>query len=214
MSRCLERDDSAAWNHLAECKMEPLPAITAGPCGGRGPTRAPDSGDYTSLWVVAPAPHHKIYKRTGRGAVRAFPVCWLFSVPAHRSWFLSTRPALCLTWNRQSAHSSTDSALLHDSPADSALLHWLVVGSTHLPDPVCHYTHSLLTPPFSTHWLLTPPKVLPSRLTVAPHSLDRRLAARSATKQETMRQLSGRYRPVEHPPTTCWVVWSVNRARY
>ena len=38
--------------------------------------------------------------------------------------------------------------------------------------------HLLLTPPFSTHSLLAPPKIPPSRLTVAPHSLDRRLAAK------------------------------------
>ena len=41
----------------------------SGPCAGRGPTRAPNSGDDTSLRVVAPAPHHRIYKRMGRGAV-------------------------------------------------------------------------------------------------------------------------------------------------
>ena len=43
-----------AWNRLARCKVEPLPAITAGLCAGRGPPRVPDSGDDTSLWVVAP----------------------------------------------------------------------------------------------------------------------------------------------------------------
>ena len=124
-----------------------------------------------------PAPQGR--KRTGRGAVRAFPVCSWFSVPAHRSWFLSARPPLCLAWDQQSARS----------PADSALLHRLAADSTHPPDPVCQCayslltppfsTHWLLTPPFSTHWLLTPPKVLPSHLTVAPHSLNRRFTARS-----------------------------------
>ena len=70
MSRCSERDDSTAWDHLAGSEVEPLPVMAAGPCAGRGPTRAPDSSDNTSLRVVAPAPHHRIYKRTGRGAVR------------------------------------------------------------------------------------------------------------------------------------------------
>jgi len=53
----------------------------------------------TPLRVVAPAPHHRVYKSTGRGAVRAFSVCWWFSVPAHRSWFLLAGPALCLDWD-------------------------------------------------------------------------------------------------------------------
>ena len=47
VSRYSERDDSAAWNHLAGCKVEPLPAIMAALCAGRGPTREPDSGDDT-----------------------------------------------------------------------------------------------------------------------------------------------------------------------
>ena len=164
MSQCLERDDSAAWNHLAGCKVEPLPAITAGPCADRGPTRAPNSGDDTSLRVVAPDPHHRIYKRTGRGAICALPVCWWFSVPAHRSWFPSARPALRLARDRQSAHS----------PAHSAFFtNLMLTPPIQPPDPVCYNADSLLTPPFSTHWLLTPLKVLPSRLTVVPHSLDR-----------------------------------------
>ena len=64
-----ERDDSTAWNHLTGSEVEPLPVMAGSPCAGRGPTRAPDSGDDTSLRVIAPAPHHWIYKRTGRGAV-------------------------------------------------------------------------------------------------------------------------------------------------
>ena len=69
MSRCSERDNSAAWNHLAGSEVEPLPVMAADPCAGWDPTSAPDSGDNTSLRVVAPAPHHRIYKRTGRGVV-------------------------------------------------------------------------------------------------------------------------------------------------
>ena len=68
MSWCSERDNSAARNHLAGSEVEPLPVMVAGLCAGWGPTRAPDSGDDTSLRVVASAPHHRIYKRTGREA--------------------------------------------------------------------------------------------------------------------------------------------------
>ena len=63
-----ERDDSVAWSYLAGSGVEPLPAITARPRSGQDPTRAPDSGDVTSLWVIAPAPHHQIYTRSGRRA--------------------------------------------------------------------------------------------------------------------------------------------------
>ena len=73
VSRCSERDNSAAWKHLAGSKVEPRPVMAAGQCAGRGPTRAPDSGD-TFLWVVAVALPHWIYKRTGRGAVRVVVV--------------------------------------------------------------------------------------------------------------------------------------------
>ena len=69
VSWCSDRDDCAAWNHLVGSKVEPLPVMATGPCAGWGPTRVPDSGDDTSLQVIAPAPHHRIYKRTGRGAV-------------------------------------------------------------------------------------------------------------------------------------------------
>ena len=81
----------------------------------------------------------------------------------------------------------TASSLAPPTRFDSAFLHPLV-----------------LTPPSSTHWLLTPPKVLPSRLSATPVFLDQCLAARSSSKQETTRQLSGRYRPAEHPLKTYW----------
>ena len=61
---------------------------------GRGPMGAPDLGEDASLWVVAPTLHHRVHKRMGHRAVRSFPVCWWFSVPVHRSWFLPVRPAL------------------------------------------------------------------------------------------------------------------------
>ena len=58
MSRCSERDNSTAWNHLVRSKVEPLPVMAASSCAGRDPTRAPDSGDDTSLRVIAPALYH------------------------------------------------------------------------------------------------------------------------------------------------------------
>ena len=64
----LERDDSAAWNNFAGCKVDPLPAITAGPCAGRGPTRVPDSGDDIASGR-RPTPHHRLYKGTSHRAV-------------------------------------------------------------------------------------------------------------------------------------------------
>ena len=96
----LGRDDSTAWSHLAGSGVEPLPVMMAGACAGWGPTRAPDSGDDTSLRVVAPTPHHGVYKRTGRGGdgvsfLLIIPVCrfcpsFLLVVPAHHS---------CLVWD-------------------------------------------------------------------------------------------------------------------
>ena len=85
MSRCSERDDSAAWNHLAGSEVEPLPVMVGSPCAGRGPTRAPDLGDDTSLRVIAAAPHHRIYKRMGcraekRGVVLVLGVSFLLVV--------------------------------------------------------------------------------------------------------------------------------------
>ena len=77
VSRCSERDDSTAWNHLAGNKMKPLPVMAAGRCAGRGPIRAPDSDDDNTS-RRHPRSHHGIYKRTGRG----FPsVSFLLVVP-------------------------------------------------------------------------------------------------------------------------------------
>ena len=57
ISRCLERDDSAAWNHLAGSEVELLPVMAASPYAGWGPTRAPDSGyDIASGRRSRPAP--------------------------------------------------------------------------------------------------------------------------------------------------------------
>ena len=103
MSRCSEREDSAAWNHLPGSEMEPLPVMAAGPCAGRGPTRAPDSGDDTSLRVVTPAPHHEVTTGSPRGLWVAEPlVCrscpsFLPIVPVGSSWYLglTTYPFAC-----------------------------------------------------------------------------------------------------------------------
>ena len=90
--------------------------------------------------------------------------------------------------------SSADSAFVINSPTESTFL-----TASSLTPP----THLILYP-FLHPLLQTLPKVLPSRLTVAPQSLDRRLAAQSASKQETTHQLSGKYRPPEHSPKTYW----------
>ena len=63
-----ERDDSTAWGHLAGSGVEPLPAIAAGPRGGRGQSER-QIWVTTSLRVIAPAPHHWVYKRTGGGGL-------------------------------------------------------------------------------------------------------------------------------------------------
>jgi len=161
----VRRKTSAPRNQLAGIKVELLPVMAAGPCAGRGPTRTLDSGDDTSLRVVAPTPHHRVCKRTGHGAASV--------VPAHRSC-----PSFLCT------------AFLHPWLLDSASLHPLASVSTQAPPftPDGHVSFSRPT-----------------------------LAARSATKQETMRQLSGRYGPVDHPPPpkkNVLVVRSGNRARY
>ena len=54
ISRGSERDDSAARTCLAGCKVRPLPAMTVGSSGVRGPKGAPDSGDDASLRGGAP----------------------------------------------------------------------------------------------------------------------------------------------------------------
>ena len=76
-----ERDNSTAWTHLAERGVEPLLAITAGPCSGRGPTRVPYSGDDTSHRVVASTPHDGSIK----GWVAVPLVSFLPIVLAHHS---------------------------------------------------------------------------------------------------------------------------------
>ena len=160
----------------------------AGPCAVRGPTRAPDSGDDTSFRIVTLTHMTTSIKVWFAGlSVVVFP--------AQRS-------------------SSANSAFITNSPADSAFFTASsLTPLTHLI--LSAFLHPLLrTLPSSTHWLLTPPKVLPSCRTVAPHSLDRCLAAQSATKQETTRQLSGRYHQADRPPQNILVAWSVNRARY
>ena len=120
----------------------------------------------TPLRVVAPAPHHGVYKRMGHEPLVCRHSCSLFLliVPVCHSCssFLSAR----YIWL---GIDSPPIPLLAppyftNSPADSAFL------TTSLP----FSAYLLRTPSLSTHWLLTPPKSLPSRPTVASHSLDRR----------------------------------------
>ena len=103
------------------CSLEPSCRKWSGAAAGHhgrvaqwpGPIRAPDSGDDTSFWVVAPVPHHGVYKRAGRKAASV--------VPAHRccSLLLSARPELvvvspalrsCLLVDFSSSSSSSSSA--------------------------------------------------------------------------------------------------------
>ena len=158
VSRCSERDDSAAQNHLAGCKVAPLPAITAGPLLARAQSECLIRVMIQRFGSSPPPCTTGSIKGQVAGlSVGSVPVCVPAHVPVCSLLLVHARPA--------------------HSPADSALLHHLIAGSTHSPDHVCHSAHLLLTPPFSTHSLLVPPKVPPSHLTVAPHSLDRRLSA-------------------------------------
>ena len=94
VTRCSERDDSAAWNHLAGSKVELPPVMAAGPCAGQGPTRAPNSGGDTSLRVVTPAPHHGVYKRTDREAVHRLTLSRAGSPTCHlHPHFIAYSPA-------------------------------------------------------------------------------------------------------------------------
>jgi len=115
------------------------------------PTRAPDLGDDTLLRVVAPP------RTTGsiKGRVAQPRVSFLPSFLSARSvWLGIDSPPIPLLAPPFFTNSPADSAFFTTSPPFS--------------------TYLLQTPPLSTHWLMTPPKSLPSRPTVASHSLDRR----------------------------------------
>ena len=175
--------------------------MAASLCAGWGSTKVPDSGDDTTLWVVAPALHHRVYKRTCHGATRV-----LFLLAAPVCSFLSARPGLVVVFpvlrsrllvdfsssssssSRSSSSSSASSCRRSCSSFLSARSVWLGIDSLpirRLAPPFftnspADSAFSTASSPFYAPELLTPPKVRPSRLTVVLHSLDRHLAARSA----------------------------------
>ena len=174
-----ERDISTAWRHLAGSGMFPLPTIAAGPRRGPGPIRAPDSGDDTSLRGGPPPRTMGYIQGRWRSHWLSLFFCsrmrWIWSSP-------STLP---------SCRHRPDSA----STSLPFSAHMSLTPPTHLVPPTTPSTRSRL-------WLLHPSPFLHARRS-------RRIlwttpAARIATKQEMVRQLWGRYRPVEHPPKTYW----------
>ena len=94
VSRCSERDDFLAQLWLAGCKVRPLPSITAGPCAGQGPMRAPDSGDDTLLRVVTRTTESIKGRVAGPSE---FLSAFLLVVPVRSLLLVPARPALLLT---------------------------------------------------------------------------------------------------------------------
>ena len=175
-----EKDDSAAQLWLAGCTVRPLPVMAAGPCGGRGPIRVPDSGYDTLLRGGAPPCTSESIKDGSRGLLGSCLSC------SSSQSEIDLHPL------------AADSALLHRLAADSAfftalslappthlilsatlptcsrlcLLHPLAAGSTQPPSPPIRLLLALrplaLDSTFSTHSPLAPPKVPPSHLMVVP----------------------------------------------
>ena len=133
----------------------------------------PDSGADASLRGGPTTPHHGVYKRRIAKPSSRSLTCWISTPPSPP---IRLRLRLLLPFAFDSAFSTHSLLTLPSSPAHdrlrlrlhfSALLRPHVADSTHPPGPVSHSAHSLSTPP-------SRPKSLPSRLTVASHSLDRR----------------------------------------